>query len=215
MYRGRCLWRHTRLNINNNLNFFHLFRSKKKWNPSVCSSSSGCCMAHGLWNPSTCSLAFWSCLFLYRGVCSVPKERETSWRQAAAVPATLATFFPLKCTLKKSIPFGNKALVNYVLLYKSRNSIITKRKSFRHEIGDEWPPDVTIFLFFSIYRVTSPGHQGYLGATVVSTGLSDWQALGIELCLTFVITLVYLVGFFSLYLGIIYYNWTAPFFWNF
>ncbi|KZS00362.1 Neurogenic protein big brain, partial [Daphnia magna] len=40
--------------------------------------------------------------------------------------------------------------------------------------------------------VTSPGHQGYLGATIVSTGLSDWQALGIELCLTFVITLVYL-----------------------
>lgn len=43
-----------------------------------------------------------------------------------------------------------------------------------------------------LYGVTSPGHQGYLGATIVSTGLSDWQALGIELCLTFVITLVYL-----------------------
>ncbi|XP_046637937.1 neurogenic protein big brain-like [Daphnia pulicaria] len=43
-----------------------------------------------------------------------------------------------------------------------------------------------------LYGVTSPGHQGYLGATIVSTGLTDWQALGIELCLTFVITLVYL-----------------------
>lgn len=50
-------------------------------------------------------------------------------------------------------------------------------------------------ILFCVCRVTSPGHQGYLGATVVSQGLSDWQALGIELCLTFVITLVYLVGF--------------------
>lgn len=49
------------------------------------------------------------------------------------------------------------------------------------------------YIFFYFIRVTSPGHQGYLGATIVSTGLSDWQALGIELCLTFVITLVYLV----------------------
>jgi hypothetical protein len=47
--------------------------------------------------------------------------------------------------------------------------------------------------FLSFFSVTSPGHQGYLGATIVSTGLTDWQALGIELCLTFVITLVYLV----------------------
>ena len=46
---------------------------------------------------------------------------------------------------------------------------------------------------FFFCRVTSPGHQGYLGATIVSNSLSDWQALGIELCLTFVITLVYLV----------------------
>ncbi len=67
-------------------------------------------------------------------------------------------------------------------------------------IGDEWPRllmelmESNIRNFFSsFFRVTSPGHQGYLGATIVSNGLSDWQALGIELCLTFVITLVYLV----------------------
>ena len=53
-----------------------------------------------------------------------------------------------------------------------------------------------IYVLFSFFSVTSPGHQGYLGATIVSTGLSDWQALGIELCLTFVITLVYLVNHF-------------------
>ncbi|EFX67431.1 hypothetical protein DAPPUDRAFT_261674 [Daphnia pulex] len=47
----------------------------------------------------------------------------------------------------------------------------------------------------SFVSVTSPGHQGYLGATIVSTGLTDWQALSIELCLTFVITLVYLIAF--------------------
>jgi hypothetical protein len=47
--------------------------------------------------------------------------------------------------------------------------------------------------FLSFFSVTSPGHQGYLGATIVSTGLTDWQTLGIELCLTFVITLIYLV----------------------
>ena len=44
----------------------------------------------------------------------------------------------------------------------------------------------------SLFRVTSNGHQGNLGATVISAGLSEWQALGIELSLTFVLVLVYL-----------------------
>lgn len=49
------------------------------------------------------------------------------------------------------------------------------------------------YIYLFQFRVTTPGHQGYLGATVVTPTLSDWQALGIELCMTFVITLVYLV----------------------
>ena len=42
------------------------------------------------------------------------------------------------------------------------------------------------------FRVSASGHQGTLGATVISAGLSEWQALGIELCLSFILTLVYL-----------------------
>ena len=46
--------------------------------------------------------------------------------------------------------------------------------------------------FFFGDRVTATGFQGNLGATVISAGLSEWQALAIELCLTFVLVLVYL-----------------------
>jgi len=49
--------------------------------------------------------------------------------------------------------------------------------------------------FVFLFRVTRTGDQGNLGATIISAGLTEWQGLGIELCLTFVIVLVYLVKF--------------------
>ncbi len=41
--------------------------------------------------------------------------------------------------------------------------------------------------FVFLFRVTRTGDQGNLGATIISAGLTEWQGLGIELCLTFVI----------------------------
>jgi hypothetical protein len=62
-------------------------------------------------------------------------------------------------------------------------------------VRSERPPVVEIICSKSVnlfFRVSASGHQGTLGATVISAGLSEWQALGIELCLSFILTLVYL-----------------------
>jgi len=151
----------------------------------------------------------------------VPMQAEIRsldfWRSIVA--ECLASFFLIFIVCGSFIPWSGHSPPSIGIALAAGFAVASLTLTFAHVSGAHLNPVVSLallvtrrispmkaFLFMTsqgggaiagaalLYGVTRSGYQGNLGATVISSGLSEWQALAIELSLSFVIVLVYLTA---------------------